>query len=127
MRENVNTTFLNFVGTSVSAEVEGFTVFTALEATSVRHWSGALSWEPGKVYLDDPSEYEPIELDPTQARALAAALLRGAEEAEWMASGGVPRRPVTSTAHLTSEDLQAATRRLADRLHHSRPENQEDV
>lgn len=80
-------TFNNIAGTSVIAETNDFTVFTAPNATRVRHWSGHLAWEPGKVYVDDPSEDEPSEFNPDEARVLAAALLRAADEAEGRTPG----------------------------------------
>lgn len=40
------------------------------------------NWRPGVVYMDDDSEYGPTEFEPDEARALAAALLRAADEAE---------------------------------------------
>jgi hypothetical protein len=40
------------------------------------------NWRPGVVYMDSNDEYGPAEFEPQEARALAAALIRAADEAE---------------------------------------------
>lgn len=74
--------FNDVEGTDIHAEVEGYAVFTAPDWATSMHWSGLQEWRRGTVYVDPPGEFAPDEFTPTQARELAAALLRAADEAE---------------------------------------------
>lgn len=74
--------FKDTESTHIHADVCGYTVFTASGFTAMAHWSGLQEWRPGKVYVDNGGEHAPDEWSPAQARELAAALLRAADEAE---------------------------------------------
>jgi hypothetical protein len=106
-------------GTRLHAEVAGYSVFTAPEWATGLHWSGLQEWRRGTVYFDDPGEFAPNWFTPAQARELAAALLRAADETE-----GKPteRRGTWKIPPAGPE----GTRRTAANLDGSRPENQED-
>lgn len=70
-------------GTHVHAEVGGYTVFTAPgDGAMAMHWTGLQRWTSGNVYIDNGGEHAPDEYSPAEARELAAALLRAADEAE---------------------------------------------
>lgn len=73
---------------------------------------------PGVIYVNDGSgEYPPLEFNATSARALAAALLRAADEAEGVRPGGALERTSAILEHQYDPDEYADDPSLLPQVH----------